>query len=200
MKCANCGAPIEANDEVCQYCGTRTAYGISMLEEHKRHEQEEQHRRELENLPKIKYVSEAFVIFVYVITLGYYAPYWYATRMKPLNDLDSGTKLPAWAAGIYALVCAGIIFSSEIGDSLGLSPEMSQEIFNYAFGITFTGSILLAFWVRRILQGYAAKFMERNIAVGSVASSAIMTVFFGPVYLQHSINKMIKMKLLAPQI
>ena len=193
MKCANCGAPIEATDEVCQYCGTRTAYGVSMLEEHKRHEA-------IENLPKIKYVSEAFMILVYVITMGYYAPYWYATRMKPLNDLDSGTKLPAWAVGLYALACMAVFFVTDLESTLGLDADLSQEIFNYIAAIVFVGSIWLAFWIRKILQGYAAKFMDKDIAVGTIASSGVMLVFFGPLYLQSSINKMIKMKLLAPQI
>ena len=200
MKCANCGAPIEANDEVCQYCGTRTPYGVSMLEEHRRQEQEEQKRQALENLPKFKYVSEAFLIFVYVITLGYYAPYWYATRMKPLNDLDSGTKLPAWAVAIYALACLAIFFVPNMDETPVMSPELSQEIFNYTAAIALLGSVWLAFWVRKILQGYAAKFMDKNIAVGTIASSGVMLVLFGPIYLQHSINKMIKMKFLAPKI
>ena len=200
MKCANCGAPIEANDEVCQYCGTRTAYGVSMLEEHRKQEQEEKERRALESLPKMKYVSLGFVIFVYVITLGYYAPYWYATRMKSLNDLDSGTKLPAWAVGLYALACAAVILVSDLTGMLGLNAELSEEIPGYISGIVLVGSVWLAFWVRKILQGYAAKFMDKDIAVGSIASSGVMLVFFGPMYLQHSINKMIKMKLLNPQI
>ncbi len=200
MKCANCGAPIEANDEVCQYCGTRTPYGVSMLEEHKRQEQEAQKRQALENLPKMKYVSMGFAVFVYVITLGYYAPYWYATRMKPLNDLDSGTKLQPWAVGLYALACLAVFFLPNMDETPGISPEFSQELFNYAAALVFVGSIWLAFWVRKILQGYAAKFMDKNIAVGSVASSGVMLVLFGPLYLQHSINKMIHMKLLAPKI
>ena len=182
MKCSGCGAPIEPNDEVCQYCGTMTPYGVSMLEERRKQEQEEQHRLALENLPKIKYVSMGFMIAVYVCTLGYYSPYWYATRMKPLNDLDSGTKLPAWAAGIFAVACALMVLNT----SLGLSQEMEQTVFDYAFGVVIVAGCWLAFLVRKILQGYAAKFMERNVAVGSIAPSGIMLVLFGPIYLQNA--------------
>ena len=200
MKCSTCGAPLNADDEVCQYCGTMTAYGMSMLEERKREEKEEQHRLALENLPKIKFVSMGFVIAAYVCTLGYYSPYWYATRMKPLNDLDSGTKLPAWAVGIFAVMCAMICLGSNVQEYFGLTEETSQDILDYALGVVLVASVWLAFWVRKILQGYAAKFMERDIAVGSIAPSGMMLVLFGPVYLQHTVNKMIKMKLMAPQI
>ena len=200
MNCPNCGAPIEITDEVCKYCGTMTQHGIDMLEERKRAEKEEQKRLAIENLPKIKYVSTGFVIFLYVITFGYYSPYWYATRMQALNNLDTPAKLPAWAVGLYALVCCVTVFTSEIADAIGLAPEMSQEIFNYATAVVFSGSILLAFLVRKILQSYAAKFMERDIAAGSIVPSGIMLVLFGPVYLQICINNMIKMKLLAPKI
>ena len=77
---------------------------------------------------------------------------------------------------------------------------LSQEIYNYSLSVAFCLSIYIAFTVRSILQEYAAKFMDRDIAVGSVAPSAVNLVLFGPIYLQQCVNRMIKMKILAPQI
>lgn len=202
MNCKHCGAPVEANDEICQYCGKLTAYGESMLEERRTQERERERRQALENLPAMKYVSMTFAVFVYVITLGAYAPYWYATRIPALNGLESGKKfqLPAWAAGIFALVWCVMFIIPGSEAALGLTEELSQEVYNYSLGIAFVVSVYLAFSVRSILQAYAAKFMDKNIAAGSVASSGIMLVLFGPLYLQSCVNKMIGMKILAPKI
>ena len=154
----------------------------------------------LKNLPTMKYVSVAFTVFVYVFTLGCYSPYWYATRIAHLNALNSGKKFPAWAAGVFMLAFFGMYMSSSVAALLGGTEEISQEVFNYAAAIVFVVSIYLAFAVRNILQAYAAKFMDKSAAVGSIAPSAVMLVLFGPIYLQHSVNRMIAMKLLAPKI
>ena len=193
MICQNCGAPIDENDEVCQYCGTVTPHGHELRSERKRLEA-------LENLPVMKYVSVTFTVFAYIFTLGCYSPYWYATRIAHLNALNSGKKFPAWAAGVFMLAFFGMYMSSSVAALLGGTEEISQEVFNYAAAIVFVVSIYLAFAVRNILQAYAAKFMDKSAAVGSIAPSAVMLVLFGPIYLQHSVNRMIAMKLLAPKI
>jgi hypothetical protein len=200
MNCKHCGAPVEANDEVCQYCGKLTDYGEHMLEERKRTEKEEERRRALDNLPVMKYVSMTFMIFIYVITLGSYSPYWYATRIAPLNALNTGKKFPAWLAGIFALAWCAMFILPGSEATFGITSEMSQEIYNYSLGIGFVASVYLAFAARNILQEYAAKFMERPVAVQTVAPSAIMLILFGSIYLQHCVNKMIAMKILAPKI
>ena len=148
----------------------------------------------------MKYVSAAFSVFVYIITFGGYAPYWYATRIAHLNALNSGKKIPAWAAGIFALAFCGAFFSDNIAGLFGGGQELAQIIFDWSAGIGLVVSVYLAFAVRNILQAHAAKFMDKNIAVGSVAPSSVMLVLFGPLYLQHSVNRMIGMKLLAPKI
>ena len=89
MNCQSCGAPINPNDEVCEYCGTITRYGISISQEQKR-------RHALENLPKIKYVPMPFVIALCILTLGCYAPY-QKTARKPL-------ALAMGMTGLYSLV------------------------------------------------------------------------------------------------
>lgn len=193
MNCKNCGAPLNDNDEVCQYCGTVTPHGASIRSERKRLEA-------LENIPVMKYVSAAFSVFVYIITFGCYAPYWYATRIAHLNALNTGRKFPAWAAGVFVLAFCGVFLSDNIAGLFGGGQELAQIIFDWSAGIGLVVSVYLAFAVRNILQAYAAKFMDKSAAVGSVAPSGVMLVLFGPIYLQHSVNKMIDMKLLAPKI
>ena len=194
MNCTKCGAPLDAQDEVCQYCGTRTPYGERLLEERRRHDEEEARLHALDNMPAMKHVSMAFAVFLQVITLGGYAPYWYATRIQSLNALGTSKKFPAWLAGVFALAWCAMILLPNGEDIEG------SELFNYAAGIAFVASVYLAFSVRSILQEYASRFMERNIAVATVAPSGVLLVLFGPLYLQACVNRLIKMKFLAPKI
>ena len=198
MKCQNCGAPINPNDEVCEYCGTMTQYGMNMLQERKRLEQEEQHRHALENLPKIKYVSILFVIAMCILTLGCYAPYWYATRITALKYLTDSKKFPVWA--VIAFVIAWGLVVILPADEEENTSELLQTVNSIAIWSALIMSVYLAFVVRKILQEYAVKFMDTDIAAESVAPSAVKVILFGAVYLQHCVNKMIKMKILAPKI
>lgn len=197
MNCQNCGAPLKAEDEVCEYCGTMTQYGTAMLQERKRLEQEEIRRHALENLPKIKYVSVPFVAAACILTLGCYAPYWYATRIAALKSLIPDKKFPVWAVIAFVLAWGLVVIlpSSEENPS-----ELLQWANNGAVWAALIASVYLAFTVRKILQEYAAKFMQADIAVESVAPSALKALIFGAIYLQSCVNKMIKMKILAPKI
>ena len=103
MNCQNCGAPLKAEDELCEYCGTMTQYGMTMLEERKRLEREEHRRHALENLPKFKYVPMPMVIALCILTLGCYAPYWYITRTASLKSLTDSKNFPVWAAVIFVI-------------------------------------------------------------------------------------------------
>lgn len=165
-----------------------------MLEEHRRQEEEAARRQALDNLPKMKHVSVAFAVFLQIITIGGYAAYWYATRIQSLNALGTSKKFPAWCAGILGLAWCAMILLPGGGNAAG------QELFNYASGIVFVASIYLAFSVRGMLQEYASGFMERSVAVATVAPSGMMLVLFGPLYLQACVNRMIAMRYLAPKI
>ncbi|MBQ6112114.1 MAG: zinc ribbon domain-containing protein [Synergistaceae bacterium] len=198
--CVNCGAPLEAGAEKCPYCGTVTPYGESMLEEKKIHQREQERKRMLENLPKIKFVSLPFMILVYIFTFFGYAPYWYATRIKTLNSLESESKLPKWAIAVYALLwCVMVIVPGSESD-IGISESLSQQIFNVSMGLSMMISVWLAFITRNILQAHASNYIEGNVAVQTIAASGTMLVLFGPLYLQTQINRMLKMELLAPKI
>ena len=198
--CVNCGAPLEAGAEKCPYCGTVTPYGESLLEEKRTQQREQERKRMLENLPKIKFVSLPFIILVYIFTFFGYAPYWYATRMKTLNSLESDSKLPKWAVAVYALLWAVMVIVPGSESEIGISEAISQQIFNISLGLAMTLSVWLAFITRNILQAHASNYMNRNDAVNTIAPSGVMLIIFGPLYLQTQINRMLKMELLAPKI
>ena len=198
--CVNCGAPLEAGAEKCPYCGTLTKYGEAHVEEKLNQQREQERRKILENLPKIKYVSLPFMILVYIFTFFGYAPYWYATRMNTLNSLESDSKLPKWAVGVYALLWAVMVIVPGWEGDIGITESISQQIFSVSLGLAMTLSVWLAFITRNILQAHASKFMNRNDAVHTIASSGTMLILFGPLYLQTQVNRMLKMEMLAPKI
>ena len=186
MNCGKCGAPLKAEAEACEYCGTLTAYG----EERRRLEREE---RKAGYLPAMKYASGAFVVFMWVITLGGYSAYWYVSRAGSLVSLGTKRKFPVWMAWFYAAAEAGMLILPSIAG-------VPEELLNAAVGGAFVGSVWLAIEARSILQEYASRFLGKAAAAGSVASSGVMAVIFGPVYLQHSVNRLVKMKLVAPKV
>ena len=198
MNCQNCGAPLKAEDELCEYCGTMTQYGMTMLQERKRLEQEEHRRHALENLPKFKYVPMPMVIALCILTLGCYAPYWYITRTASLKSLTDSKNFPVWAAVIF-VIAWGLVVILPSGEEENAS-ELLQWANNCAVWGALIASIYLAFAVRKILLAYAVKFMQADIAVESIAPSGVKLALFGAIYLQSCVNKMIKMKLLAPKI
>ena len=148
----------------------------------------------------MKYVSGAFIPVLYFFTFMCYSPYWYATRMAGLNSLGTSKKLPAWAVGLHALLWFGVIMLPSGGLGLSSLPVDGQTLFDYALGIDVILSGWLAFVVRGILQEYAAKTLDQAMAIHAIASSNMMSLLFGPMYLQYQVNNMIAMELLAANI
>ena len=204
MKCASCGAPLEVEMEQCPYCGSSTPYGEFLqkakLQGRQDAEKKEMAQARLSSRPRMKYVSGAFVPLLYFFTIGWYAPIWYALRLRPLNELNPPAKMPAWAVGLYNLLWMCVIILPNWEEELGLMEEQGEQLFNAALGTAIALSVWLAFRARSILQGYAAKFLEGSVAVHAVAPSNILLVLFGPMYLQCQVNTMIRMELLASQI
>lgn len=133
-----------------------------------------------------------------ILTAGCYSPYWYATRIAALKSLLPGKKFPVWAIVIFVLAWGLVILLP--GNDAENPSELVHTANNCAVWAAIIASIYLAFSVRKILQEYAAKFMEADIAVESIAPSGVKLVIFGAIYLQSCINKMIRMKILAPKI
>ena len=200
MNCTACGAPIEAGAEKCPYCGVMTPYGEKVFAERKEHERQEEQRRKSENAPCMAYASWLFVPAVYVLTFGYYAPYWYVSRAASLNKLYSETKMNLLLPVIYAVMCVAFFFLPSSFAALGLTDEQGTLIFGVLMFAVPIMSMVLALRVRRILQEHAGRYIERSEVIRKIAPSGIMLFLFGPAYLQYSVNRMIAMKILAPKL
>ena len=202
-KCTSCGAPIEIGCEKCPYCGTVTPYGEEKFRERESKVKDDERRKALENLPAMKFVANSFVAVLYVFTIGLYSVYWYAVSLKPLNSLDTKTKLPAWLVAIFAVLYTGLfLLPPQISDYIvsGVDEESALTVFDVVLSLVILSSGWLAFIARKILQEHAAGFMEKSQAVNSVATSNVMLILFGAAYLQIQVNKMIKMDMFAPKI
>ncbi len=199
MKCESCGAPLEQGMERCPYCGTLVPVDEKVLEAREQRER----KRKLENLPQMKFVPGAMLVLLYVITCGLYAVYWYAMRMKDLNNLNADSdnknlKVPAWLVAVFAIAYIAVFMFSDSSTE----PEVNefQDLFNIALGVVIVASGWLAFKIRVILQNYASKYLDKAVAVQSIAPSGVLLFLFGAAYLQTQINKMIGMEILAPKI
>lgn len=213
MNCKQCGAPLEAGTELCPYCGSPTPYdetfaGEKLLQRQKQR-QEEERRRKLSGLARMKYVPGPFAAVLYFCTFFFYSPWWYATRMKSLNGLSSPVKLPAWLVAVFALSCVSVFYTDPALQCLKYLAELlgegdietdSGSVSVYAWSIAVVASGWLAFRVRDILQNHASRYLERAVAVMTIAPSGMMLLFAGPLYLQLQVNKMISMELLTPKI
>ena len=129
--------------------------------------------------------------------------YWYAVRMKPLNSLGAKNKIPAWLVAIFAVLYAGIFLlppeMSEYAVS-GIDEETAYTVFDIVLALVILSSGWLAFMTRKILQEYAAGFMDKSQAVNAIAPSSVMLILFGAGYLQIQVNKMIRMNMFSPQV
>ena len=200
MKCTGCGAPLNAGTEVCPYCGMATPYGESLVEEKAEQRREAERKRRIEGLPTMKYVSGAFVPVLYFCTFFCYSPYWYATRMARINSLGTRMKLSPLLVALHALLWFGVIMLPNSAFELSFLPVDGQTLFDYALGTDIVLSGWIAFRVKSIFQEYAAQTLDRSVAIMTVASSNILLLLFGPMYLQYEVNKMISAELLAPQL
>ena len=118
------------------------------------------------------------------------------------NRLAPNIHIPFWATCLQLALHLGwiLIPQSSVGQNLGLSEEDVQDCFNLLSLAIFLLSIWLSFKARNILQLYASRYLEKSVTVLSIAPSGLMIFFFGPLYLQAQINKMIAMELLAPDL
>ena len=201
MKCESCGAPLNAGDEVCEYCGTVTPYGEELNNEliRKLKEKElsrrlgkiEQHRKILEKMPAVHKVSIPVISLLYIITFGYYSHYWYYRWTGFISILSTKHKfLPSIIAG-YVWSGIAFLFLPHFHTKIGLTYEQGHFIWSCIFYGLPVMSAWIAFRVRKILRDYAEMFVDRTEAELIAAPEGILLFMFGPLYLQYSINKMI---------
>lgn len=196
MNCMHCGAVLPVRAERCEYCGAATPYAKANLEEKLRQEKKD-------SLKSMKRVSGGMLLFLYFFSLGFYSCVWYILRSKSLNRLaPNKIRLPLWAACLYMFFIVSWFFLPQdfVRFGLGLSAEAIDNYFTLALLLSFVLSLWLAFRVRSILQIYASQYLEKSVVVLSIASSGLMMILFGALYLQFQINKMISMELLNPDL
>ncbi|MBR1486939.1 MAG: DUF4234 domain-containing protein, partial [Synergistaceae bacterium] len=154
--------------------------------------QEAERRKKLENLPRMKYVSEGFIITVSFFTAGLYGIYWYLTRRGDFNKLVDGIKFSDIGLAIY--IIAWVI--------LFISPEDAEDLNGIAYLVLLGSAVYVAFSVKKILREYASQNLSLSVGTISriIAPSDVALFFFGYIYLQFQINKMINAEILAPKL
>ena len=193
MNCKNCGAPLTPDDEKCPYCGSYIERSSAEIAKRQQIKQESIRRERLDSLPKMKYIQIIFIVLANIITLGFYAIYWYAVRRNTFNTLTKDYKFPD--LGLVIHVIALILFYL----------SNNESIYSIALPVSWLSGIYTAFQVKNILRSYALKNIDLinsgsiNI-INLVAPSNILLILFGSIYLQAAINKMIKLELFKPEV
>ncbi len=195
MNCKHCGAALPVGAARCEYCGAATPHAAGNLEAILR-------ERRREGLLSMKRVSGGMLFLLYFFTFGLYGSIWHVLRNKSLNRLAPNIQIPLWAACLQLALHLGwiLIPQSSVGQALGLSEEDVNDCFTLLSLAAFILSIWLCFKARSILQLYASRYLEKSVAVLSIAPSGLMIFLFGPLYLQGQINRMIAMELLDPDL
>lgn len=183
MNCKHCGAPLKPGEDICPYCGASciTESAANNI------------KKNSEPHAKMKYVSGALVVLLSCITLGIYNIYWLCTRKNALNNLTPDIKISDisfWGYIVLSVANLALVFS-DLSDS---------ELYGVLALALWGFYIYLVFQIRKILRVYASKYVDKATAIILVAPSGVLLFFFGTIYLQTQINKMIKAELFAPEV
>ena len=183
LNCKSCGAPLKGDEEHCPYCGSLIDYGDGR-------KQKAENRKKPENLPAMKYVSGVFIIIISFLTRGLYGIYWYLSRRGSLNELADGMKFPDSGLAVYIIAWAVIL----------IAPESAEDLNVIAHIAILGSSFYVAFSVKKILREYASHHFDAETISMIVAPSNVALFFFGYIYIQFQINKMINAEILAPKL
>ena len=128
------------------------------------------------------------MIFLTLMTLGIYVPYWCLTRHQRFNALSSTAKFTQTTLLIWLLwfivdaVFIIVLIATPQSETVQ-SLEVIETILNLVAAIF---GVILAFRARRILLEHLA-FIGQN----DTTMSGILTFFFGFFYIQYNINRLI---------
>ena len=198
MNCKHCGAPLPTGALECPYCTASTPYAEQNAESIR-------DQRKKGSLGSLKRASLGLASLLYFLSFGFYGSAWYVLRCRSFNELDPKVTFPfAATVANFLVTLTFLLFLLVEKPTLELWLGMSEEElvgFQSTFMFLAMGiSVYVAFGFRKILQNYAARHLDRSVAVQTIAPSGVMTCLFGSLYLQATVNRMISMELLNPEI
>ncbi len=135
---------------------------------------------------RLKRVSVAAMILWTILTAGFYPFVWLALRLRTFNGMTAPDRaLPDWSP--YLLI--GLHLVALFSNTVLLTPFVTL--------LSFVANVLVSFRVRSMLRDYAGR-PGCPVSPAGVAAGPIMTFFFGALYLQYHINKMIYARAIEP--
>jgi hypothetical protein len=183
MFCVDCGSELAAAARFCATCG-RQAPGQNSA------------RRPAPATPvaaiplpgaRLPRQSVAVAALLSVLTFGQYTPFWFLTRRRALNGLNSSVKMGVWMpvliSAFFALAVAiGITNVIHIGNIQIENPALSSAA-QFAAWTGAIGAFIEGLAVRYILQSHL-----RSIQHPTPYVAAWLVYLFGVISLQHVIN------------
>ena len=126
-----------------------------------------------------KRTSVLFMVFMSVISLEIYFPYWFLSREKAIHQLRSEKELPKFHSRLvlvlYILSAVLFLFSGFMSESMLEFYDSLDRLITFVGGLAL---IFLAFRTRRRLIDHLGEKL-----------SWIWTLLFGPWHLQYRINR-----------
>ena len=126
-----------------------------------------------------KRTSVLFMVFMSIISLGIYLPYWFLSREKAFHQLRSEKELPKFHSRLvlvlYILSAVLFLFSGFMSESMLEFYDSLDRLITFVGGLAL---IFLAFRTRRRLIDHLGEQL-----------SWIWTLLFGPWHLQYRINR-----------
>lgn len=146
--------------------------------------------------PAFKKVPVIVTILLTIVTLGFYAPYWFLSRLDAINKLQSEHKLSSGMIILTIILFITAIISAIVSgfmEGMNDGPTSVSTILDKLSSIlNLAGNIMLiirAFEVRRILRDHYNGHLKQNITLSGLGSG-LATFFFGVWYLQYKINRL----------
>ncbi len=144
----------------------------------------------------LKRVSVGLMILWGVLSLGIYLYAWLQLRIASFNAMGR-SKLPSWIGYLLILLQLGSLLIGFLPLFAHVSPEEARSLGLFSW-IPFLVGLYVWFTLRRILKEYAER-LGGPIPAAQVANNPVMTFFFGPLYMQYHINKMIEARMIDPR-
>ncbi len=184
MYCPNCGEENNDTAMFCAECGAELPH------------QQISETQAITETPVFKKVPVIVTILLTIITLGFYIPYWFLSRLKTINELQSEKKLSSGMIIVAIILFIAAFISAMVSGFMEViddGPTSVSNIFDKLSTIlNLAGNIMLiirAFEVRRILRDHYNGYLKQNITLSGVGSG-LATFFFGVWYLQYKINRL----------